>query len=321
MATEFVFHLGGHEPAYLCQAAAEAFALIDQIEAHLSFYRESSDVTRLNRAPAGAEISVSPDTLACLAHAAEAACLTGGAFDAFNGRASVAAKNQQVPLYLNDSPEPSEGDVVLAGSGRRLCLPFALSPQAETPGATSESSSAVELAKQKSTVRDAPVPVVSLHPAVGIVHKLRAGPWVDLGALGKGYALDQAAELLAEWGITHGCLIAGGSSLRGLGEASWLLEIDHAKAPLVLPAGFCLGASGFQFQPGHVIDSRLVPKSSATIRALVLAPNAALADALSTAAMLLTPAQLAQLTCDQPGVASLVVDAIGQRHRYGPPFA
>lgn len=287
MATEFVFHLGGHEPTYLRQAAIEAFALIDQLEARLSFYRESSDVTRLNRAPAGAEVSVSPDTLACLALAAEAARLTGGAFDAFTGSASVSAKNQNVPLYLADAPGPGEGDM--------------------------------------------PGPVVRLHPEAGIVCKLRAGPWLDLGALGKGYALDQAAALLAEWDITSGCLIAGGSSLRGLGGAAWLLEIDQAKTPLSLPCEFCLGASGFLFQPGHIIDSRPLPVKAATgrahmfapstTRALVLAPSAALADALSTAAMLLSDEQLARLTRDQPGIASLVVDAIGQRHRHGAPFA
>lgn len=277
MATEFVLHLGGHEPAYLRQAAAEAFTLIDQLEAQLSFYRESSDVTRLNRAPAGTEVSVSPDTLSCLALAAEAARLTGGAFDAFTGRASVAAKNQEIPSHLADAPGPGGGD--------------------------------------------APGPVVSLHPEAGIVCKLRAGPWLDLGALGKGFALDQAAALLAEWDITNGCLIAGGSSLRGLGGPGWSLEIDQAKTPLSLPGDFCLGASGFQFQPDHIIDSRPLPAKTATARALVLAPSAALADALSTAAMLLVPEQLAQLTCDQPGVASLVVDAIGQRYHHGAPFA
>ena len=277
MATEFVFHLGGHEPTYLRQAAAEAFALIDQIEARLSFYRESSDVTRINRAPAGAEISVSPETLACLALSAEAARMTGGAFDAFNGRAAIAAKNQQVPLYLVDAPGPSNGDA---------------------PGA-----------------------VVSLHSETGFVKKLRAGPWLDLGALGKGYALDQAAAALREWEVATGCLIAGGSSLRGLGDPGWGLEMDQGKPPLTLPGDFCLGASGFQFQPSHIIDSRSAASKSATARALVLAPNAALADALSTAAMLLDDGQLARLTRDQPGVASIVVDKIGQRYRHGAPFA
>ena len=277
MATEFVFHLGGHEPDYLRQAASEAFVLIDQIEARLSFYRESSDVTRINRAPACAEVAVNPDALACLELAAEAARLTGGAFDAFNGRAAVTAKNQQIPLYLVDAPEPNDGDI--------------------------------------------PGPVVSLHPEVGLVKKLRAGPWLDLGALGKGYALDQVAAAFAEWDVTTGCLIAGGSSLRGLGGSGWLLEIDEGKPPLNLSGDFCLGASGFQFQPSHIIDSRSASPKSSTACALVLAPSAALADALSTAAMLLDEEQLARLTRDQPGVASVVVDKIGQRYRHGAPFA
>jgi thiamine biosynthesis lipoprotein len=277
MATEFVCHLGEHEPAYLRQAATEAYALIDRLEACLSFYRESSDVTRLNRAPAGAEVSVSPETIACLELAAEAARLTGGAFDAFTGRAAVAAKKQETPVYLTGTPEPGEGDV--------------------------------------------PGPVVSLHPTAGIVRKLRSGPWLDLGALGKGYALDQAAALFAEWGITTGCLIAGGSSLRGLGGPGWPLEVGSSNTPLSLPGEFCLGASGFLFQPGHIIDSRPTPAKSSAARALVLAPSAALADALSTAALLLDDEQLAQLTRDQPRLASLVFDTTGQAHRHGPPFA
>lgn len=277
MATEFVFHLGGHEPAYLRQAAMEAFALIDQLEARLSFYRESSDVTRINRAPADAHVSVGPETIACLELAAKAAQLTDGAFDAFNGRAAVAAKQQEIPLHLVGAPEPGANDL--------------------------------------------PGPVVSLHPEFGQVCKLRAGPWLDLGALGKGFALDQAAALLAEWGITTGALIAGGSSLRGLGGARGTLELEPAQTRFALPGGFCLGASGFAFQPGHVIDSRPAPVKTTAARALVLAPSAALADALSTAALLLRDDFLAQLTRSQPGIASLVFDPCGQSWRHGAPFA
>lgn len=277
MATEFVFHLGGHDPAYLRQAAHEAFALIDLLESRLSFYREASDVTRINRAAAGADVSVSPDTLACLELAAEAARLTGGAFDAFTGRAAVAAKNEEIPLHLLGAPEP---------------------------GAT-----------------DAPGPVVSLHPESGVVLKLRTGPWLDLGALGKGYALDQAAGLLAEWGVTTGCLLAGGSSLRGLGGPGWTLEMGPPPTPYALPGEFCLGASGFLFQPGHIIDPRRAAEKSGTARALVLAPNAAQADALSTAAMLLRPDQLGQLSRNQSGLASYVCTAQGVSQRNGPPFA
>lgn len=277
MATEWVFHLGGHDPIYLRQAATEAFALIDQLEGNLSFYRESSDVTRLNRAARDTEVAVGPDTLACLALAAEAARLTGGAFDAFTGRASVAAKGQEIPLSLHDVPNPMAGD---------------------QPG-----------------------PFVRLQPELGRVYKLRAGPWLDLGALGKGYALDQAAALLADWEITTGCLIAGGSSLRGLGGDGWSLEIDEPRSVLPLHGKFCLGASGFQYQPGHIIDSRPNSVVQPAARALVLAASAGLADALSTAALLLNASQLTQLTAQDPRIASLVCTSSGQSYRQGAPFA
>lgn len=276
MATEFTFHLGGHEPAYLQQAATEAFHEIERLEDTLSFYREASDVTRINRAPAGTEVRISTDTMNCLLQAAQATQLTQGAFDAFTGRAASDAKRQTVPLHLRDAPGPSASD--------------------------------------------APGPVISLEPADSLVRKLRAGPWLDLGAIGKGYSLDVAAALLQEWGVTTGLLSAGGSSYRGLGGAEWILE-PAAGERRTLPGEFCLGASGGRFQAGHIIDARAAGAGTGTIRALTLAPTAALADALSTAAMLLSPVEISALARTVPGTAFLLINASGRAWGSGAPFA
>ena len=277
MATEFSFHLGGHEPGYLGQAASEAFLEIERLEATLSFYQEASDVTRLNRAKAGADISVSPDTMKCLLLAAEATRLTGGAFDAFTGRAAVAAKRQEVPAHLRDTPDPAADD--LAG------------------------------------------PVLRLHAEDCVVRKLRAGPWLDLGAIGKGYALDVAAQTLAEWDIKGGLISAGGSSFRGLGGKVWALEHSPNARRLLLTGEFCLGASGGRFQTGHIIDARASVANTGRSRALGLAPSAALADALSTAALLLAPADISALVAAVPGSAFLLIDEADHTQGFGAPFA
>ena len=39
---------------------------------------------------------------------------------------------------------------------------------------------------------------------------------VDLGGIGKGYALDQLVAVLEDWDIQRVCLIGGGSSIRAL---------------------------------------------------------------------------------------------------------
>src|SRR5258708_6869901 len=52
---------------------------------------------------------------------------------------------------------------------------------------------------------------------------------IDLGAIGKGYALDRATDALADWDITRALLIAGGSSLLALdnpeGDLGWEVRI------------------------------------------------------------------------------------------------
>jgi thiamine biosynthesis lipoprotein ApbE len=278
MATTFVFHLrgGAGETSWLAAAAAEAGRLIDQLEDQLSFYRETSEVSRINRAAPGTAIRVSDATLACLLTALEVAAASGGAFDPFAGAASLAAKGQPVPGHLLDQ-------------------------RADDPPGT---------------------PCLQVDPAASTVVKLAGRRWLDLGAVGKGHALDAAAAMLQEWGVESGLLVAGGSSVVAFGagpgpDGTWKLHLGHHRQPepLALSAPFGLGASGEGFQPGHLI--RPPPAApggpgpdgadaTGPQRTFALAPSAALADALATALFVIPADQRAHLMQAWPEAALLV---------------
>ena len=70
------------ERAQGAQVLARAEEALRHVEALMSTHLDSSEVSRLNRAPAGEEVALSPDTVAVLRAAKEAYGDTEGAFDA-----------------------------------------------------------------------------------------------------------------------------------------------------------------------------------------------------------------------------------------------
>src|SRR5579859_7666075 len=62
------------------------------------------------------------------------------------------------------------------------------------------------------------MPLVELNPTDFSVRFAREGVMLDLGAIGKGYAIEQAAELLREAGVTSGLLHGGTSTIYALGH-------------------------------------------------------------------------------------------------------
>lgn len=134
----------------------------------------------------------------------------------------------------------------------------------------------------------------------------RDGLELNLGAVGKGYALDRAAERLRkDWGVRSALLHGGGSSVYAIGhppgeERGWPIRLRHPIEPeqslgIVWLADRGLGTSAATFQSfehsgkklGHLLDPRTGWPASAVMNASVLATTAAEADALSTAAFVL----------------------------------
>lgn len=131
---------------------------------------------------------------------------------------------------------------------------------------------------------------------------LRRGLEINLGSIGKGYALDRAALLLKEqFGIKSAMLQAGGSSMLAIGcppgnLLGWRVAIRHphqSDRPLgtVCIADRALATTAATYQSfeyngrryGHVLDPRTGEPVEGVASASALAPDATTADALSTA--------------------------------------
>lgn len=148
----------------------------------------------------------------------------------------------------------------------------------------------------------------------------------NFGAVGKGYALDRAAELLrTKWGIRSALLHGGGSSVVAIGSPpdeprGWPIRLRHPanderSLGTVRIRDSALGVSAATFQHfvynnktlGHLLDPRLGRPAEGTASAAVVAPTGAEADALSTAVYVLGEPGADRLTRLRPSVGAVVL--------------
>jgi thiamine biosynthesis lipoprotein len=156
------------------------------------------------------------------------------------------------------------------------------------------------------------------------VRFLAAGVTLDLGGIGKGHALERAACLLTEAGITSALLHGGTSTVVAIGappgEAHWSVAFQHPRDPDQQVAVVTLrdealsvsAAHGKAFEAdgrllGHVIDPRTGQPVAGAQLAAVAMTSATDSDALSTALLTLGETWLSRFRERWPEARAWVV--------------
>lgn len=148
---------------------------------------------------------------------------------------------------------------------------------------------------------------------------------LDLGAIAKGFTLDQMAAEMKEWGIESFLLMSSGSSILAgappRSEQGWRVRLEVGEgeadgeldgAPEVLLARGGIGTSGSSMRGNHIIDPSIGMPSSRHLRSWAMSDSAAEADALSTAWMNMSWDQITACCGRRASVGAVVLDREGQ---------
>jgi thiamine biosynthesis lipoprotein len=149
---------------------------------------------------------------------------------------------------------------------------------------------------------------------------------IDLGGIGKGYAVDRAMAVLTAAGIRHALVNAGSSSIAGIGappgSKGWpvviggggptgttiVLENSSLSTSIQTFVPFAFDSGGF----AHIIDPASAAPAPSRLAISVVAPRATVSDALSTTLLMMSPQDCGGLLAEYSGVSAYWVSANGK---------
>jgi thiamine biosynthesis lipoprotein len=287
MGSELRVSIWTPDEAAATRAASAVFTEFDRLESLMSVWRQGSDIQRLNAAAGGSAVAVSPDVIAVLQDARQISEWTGGRFDVTFGALSDLWRFD----HDQDNSIPDMNEV-----RRRLPL---------------IDYRALEIDERAGTARLA-----------------RAGMRAHLGGIGKGFAIDKGVAILRRAGFRDFMIQSGGDLYAaGLKDGKpWRVGVQDPRGPAGRTfATVDLSDSTFStsgdyersfMKDGrryhHIIDPKSGLPAQGCRSVTILAPNATLADGLSTGVFLLGPAEGMALVNRVAGVDALIVSSANE---------
>jgi thiamine biosynthesis lipoprotein len=301
MSTSFEVVIARFDARRARQAAQEVFNLIDRVEALLTRFEPTSEIARINRLAPGGHLAVSREVFECLMLSRQLYEETGGRFDVSVGP----LMRYWRAVHAGERP-PDQRALAEARASiglHRLLFQIA-GDRPDLPPADGEPRRCL----------------IGLHPD---------GPGIDidLGGIGKGFALDLAIDILANWEIESALLSAGGSTVLAIGDApaeagdpaadsaphGWSLGIGGlwAEAAGEISAvrlrDMAISGSGSEARGAHLLDPRTGHPATGVIHAWSIGPSATVCDALSTAFFLMTADEVEAYCHDHAPFSAFIV--------------
>jgi thiamine biosynthesis lipoprotein len=241
-------------------------------------------------------------------YAQQAARAAFGVLDSLEGELSRFIENSDISRINN----LAANQPLRIGLDAFECLKLSEKIYSETNGAFDVTFGTEKI---KNLAEGGGISLTKLNEADLTVELLDSPVQIDLGGIGKGYALDKMTEMLREWSIDVALLHGGYSSVLALNAPAdtkgWPVTLSNPRnrkqtlAYLYLK-GQAVSSSGLQ-KGRHIIDPRKARPVEGKLAAWACAADAATADALSTAFMVMTPDEIEQYCSHHPKASAMVI--------------
>lgn len=281
MACEFsiILNPGEHQRLWV---ASDALEMVHQLERQMSVYREDSELSQINRQASDGPVRVEAGLFGLFLQCRELAQVAEGTFDPTSGPLIALWRRCRDDGRIPTQDEVDECRLVTG------------------------------------------LDHVSFDEEALTVAYDRAGIELNLGGIGKGYALDRCVDQLVKQRFDGFVMHGGQSSLLARGDhnqqGGWPVGIGNPlftdrRLGTILLRDQAMSTSGSNIQYfrhqgrryGHILDPRNGWPVEGTLSVTVVAPSAAVADALSTA-FFVGGVEIARRCCDNlPHVGAVLI--------------